>query len=154
MDLARIGKSFAAGLCGSLAHTALMTFKSWAHLLPSFQPYNDIQAMLAKLVGASVHPLVPWALSYFNGSVVMGFVFGQVYRYLPGRNGAIKGAIFGFAVWIAMGLVFFPALGKGLFATQIGLGLVPTLFTLLMVLTYSVTLGIAYAVFTEQRAPG
>src|SRR5665647_1840264 len=105
MDLARIWKPIAAGLCGSAAHTGLMTLKTWAHLLPSFQPYNDIQNMLSALVGSSVHPWVPWALSYFNGSVVLGFVFGYAYRWLPGASGAIKGAVFGLAVWIAMGLV-------------------------------------------------
>ncbi len=151
MNLDRIWKSVAAGLCGSVAHTGLMTLKSRAHLLPSFQPYNDVQNMLTGLVGSSVDPLVPWALSYFNGSVVLGFLFGQAYRHLPGRSGAVKGAAFGFAVWIAMGIIFFPMLGKGLFASQAGLGLAPTLFTLLMVLTYSVTLGIAYAVFNPDR---
>ena len=151
MDLDRIWKSIAAGLCGSAAHTVLMTLKSWAHLLPSFQPYNDLQNMLTALVGSAVHPLVPWALSYFNGSVVLGFLFGHTYRWLPGQTGVVKGAAFGFAVWIMMGLIFFPALGKGLFATQSGLGIAPTLFTLVMVLTYSVTLGIAYSVLNPER---
>ena len=127
-----------------------MTLKSWAQLLPSFRPYDDLQIMLSGLLGGAVHPWLPWALSYFNGSVVLGFLFGQVYRWLPGSNGALKGATFGFAVWLAMGLVFFPALGKGLFASQTGLGLLPTLFTLVMVLTYSVTLGIAYALLNPR----
>ena len=151
MDENRIWKSIAAGLCGSAAHHLLMTFKSWAHLLPSFQPYNDLQNILAGFTGGSVHPWLPWALSYFNGSVVLGFLFGRVYRRLPGRNGAMKGAAFGFAVWLAMGLVFFPLLGKGLFAAQTALGFVPTAFTLLMVLTYSVTLGVAYSLLDPQR---
>jgi hypothetical protein len=151
MDIGRIWKPIAAGLCGSVAHTVLMTIKTWALVLPSFQPYNDIQIMLAKLVGASVHPLVPWAISYLSGSIVLGYLFGQAYRWLPGGSGAAKGAIFGFAMWIAMGLIFFPALGKELFAAQAGLGLEPTLFTLLMVLTFSVTLGIAYSAFKPAR---
>ena len=49
MDFDRIWKSIAAGLCGSVAHTGLMTLKSWAQLLPSFQPYDDVQTMLAFL---------------------------------------------------------------------------------------------------------
>ena len=151
MDPARIWKPIAAGLCGSAAHTALMTLKSWANLLPSFQPYNDLQTMLTSMTGGSVHAWVPWALSYFNGSVVLGFLFGQAYRYLPGRNGALKGATFGLVVWLGMGLLFFPALGKGLFASQAGLGLEPTLFTLVMVLTYSVTLGVAYSLLNPRR---
>ncbi len=125
-----------------------MTFKSWAHLLPSFQPYHDLQSLLVSVTGGAVHPWVPWALSYFNGAVVLGFLFGRTYRWLPGGNGAIKGAAFGLGVWIVMGLLFFPAIGKGLFAAQTGLGLVPTLFTLVMVLTYSVTLGIAYSLLS------
>ena len=154
MDINRVWKSIAAGLCGSVAHSGLMALKSWARLLPSFQPYNDLQNMLTALVGSSVHPLVPWALSYFNGSVVLGFLFGHAYWRLPGRTGAMKGAFFGLAVWIVMGLTFFPIIGKGLFATQTGLGIVPSLFTLLMVLTYSVTLGIAYSVFNPERHQG
>ena len=151
VDLNRIWKSIAAGLCGSAAHTGLMALKSWAGLLPSFQPYDDLQTVLTGLVGSAVHPLVPWALSYFNGSVVLGFLFGHVYRRLPGQTGAMKGIGFGLAVWITMGLIFFPALGKGLFATQTGLGFMPSLFSLLMVLTYSVTLGIAYSIFNPER---
>ena len=63
----------------------------------------------------------------------------------------MKGAIFGAVGWLVMGLAFFPWLGKGLFATQAGLGLAPAFFTLLMMLTYSVTLGIAYAAFNPER---
>ena len=150
MDFDRTWKSIAAGLCGSAAHTALMALKSWAQILPSFQPYDDLQALLTTLVGNSVDPVIPWALSYFNGSVVLGFLFGRSYQSLPGRTGVMKGLVFGFGVWVAMGLIFFPAIGKGWFASQTGLGIAPTIFTLMMVLTYSVTLGVAYSVFTSQ----
>jgi hypothetical protein len=146
----RIWKSIAAGLCGSAAHSVLMALKSWDRRLPSFQPYDDLQALLTTLVGNSVNHVIPWALSYFNGSVVLGFIFGHSYQRLPGRTGLTKGLVFGFAVWMAMGLIFFPTIGKGWFAAQTGLGIAPTLFTLAMVLTYSVTLGVAYSVFTSQ----
>jgi hypothetical protein len=150
MDFDRTWKSVAAGLCGSAAHTLLMALKSWAQILPSFQPYADLQALLTAFVGNSVDPMIPWALSYFNGSVVLGFLFGRSYQVLPGRTGVMKGLGFGFAVWLAMGLIFFPAMGKGWFAAQTGLGFAPTIFTLVMVLTYSVTLGIAYSIFTSK----
>ena len=127
-----------------------MALKSWARILPSFRPYDDLQALLTTLIGNSVDPVIPWALSYFNGSVVLGFLFGRSYQSLPGRTGVMKGLVFGFAVWIMMGLIFFPAIGKGWFAAQTGLGAAPTFFTLVMVLTYSVTLGVAYSVFTSQ----
>lgn len=151
MDFDRTWKSIAAGLCGSAAHTLLMALKSWAQILPGFRPYDDLQALLASVVGSSVDPVIPWALSYFNGSVVLGFLFGRSWQILPGRTGVMKGLVFGLAVWLAMGLIFFPAIGKGWFAAQTGLGIAPTFFTLVMVLTYSVTLGVAYSVFTSKK---
>ena len=150
MDFDRAWKSVAAGLCGSAAHTLLMAFKSWAEILPGFQPYDDLQALLTNLIGNAVNPAIPWALSYFNGSVVLGFLFGRSWQILPGRTGVTKGLVFGFAVWVAMGVIFFPAIGKGWFAAQTGIGIAPTFFTLMMVLTYSVTLGVAYSVFTSR----
>ncbi|HTL64746.1 MAG TPA: DUF6789 family protein [Pseudolabrys sp.] len=151
MDFSRVWKSIAAGLCGSAAHTGLMALKSWARILPGFEPYSDLQVLLTSLIGSSVHPVIPWALSYFNGSVVLGFLFGQSYSRLPGRTPLIKGIVFGVGIWVVMGVTFFPVIGKGLFAMGAGLGLKPTFFSLLMVLTYSITLSAAYSVFGSTK---
>ena len=134
-----------AGLCGTAAHSLLMYLKFRLGLLPSFQPYRNLQLALGHLIGSDVHPSVPWALSYVNGSAVVGLIFGRAYHRLPGNNGAAKGLSFGLFFWVAMGLVFFPVLGLGVFATGIGLGIAPALFSLAMILTYTVTLGIVYA---------
>ncbi len=130
-----------------------MILKSRAGLLPSFQPYDDLQRLLGDLVGGSVGPAAPWILSFANGSLVLGFLFGRTYRLLPGRSGAVKGLVFGLIGWILMGLVFFPLLGRGLFATQAGLGLLPAAFSLVMVLTYSIIMGIAYSILCPTREP-
>jgi hypothetical protein len=144
-----IWKSLAAGLCGSAAHSGLMFLKSRMGWLPSFNPYEDLQHMLSHLVGGSVHPLVPWALSFLNGAVVLGILFGRTYRWLPGRSGAAKGFVFGVFGWVVMGVLFFPMLGRGLFATGAGLGMLPALFSLLMLLTYGMIMGIAYSVLNR-----
>jgi hypothetical protein len=145
-------RSLTAGFCGSAAHSGLMFLKSQFDLLPSFHPYEDLQRTLSELVGSSVHPWVPWALSFLNGSIVLGFLFGRTYYLLPGRSGAAKGFIFGVLGWIVMGLLFFPMLGRGAFASQVGLGFVPAFFSLLMVLSYSVIMGIAYSTMTRRSA--
>jgi hypothetical protein len=88
---------------------------------------------------------MPWLLSFINGSTVAGLFFGLSYRWLPGGNGAIKGLVYGAFGWVAMGLIFFPLLGLGLFATDLGLGIWPALFSLGMILTYSVVLGTVYS---------
>jgi hypothetical protein len=52
-------------------------------------------------------------------------------------------------------LVFFPLLGLGLFASKLDLGIWPALFSLAMLLTYSVVLGVVYAALTSghEAAP-
>lgn len=153
MNASRIWKTLAAGLCGSAAHSGLMFLKSQMGWLPSFQPYQDLQQALSQLTGSSVSPLVPWALSFLNSSVVLGFLFGRVYRLLPGESGGAKGLVFGVLGWIAMGLVFFPMLGRGLFATGAGLGFQPAVFSLLMLLSYSVIMGLIYSALDAGDTP-
>jgi hypothetical protein len=75
----------------------------------------------------------------------LGFLFGRINRLLPGRNGATKGLTFGLIGWVFMGLIFFPLIGLGPFAIQVGLGAGPALLSLTMVLAYSVVLGMVYA---------
>lgn len=145
MNVDRIWRTAFAGFCGSAAHSGLMLLKSKMGWLVSFQPYHDLQQALSQLVGSAVNPWVPWALSFLNGSVLLGFLFGRVYRWLPGDSGAAKGAVFGVLGWMAMGLMFFPMIGRGLFATGAGLGLQPALFSLVMVLSYSVIMGMIYS---------
>jgi hypothetical protein len=53
-----------------------------------------------------------------------------------------------------MGLVFFPLLELGPFALHLGLGVWPALFSLAMLLTYSVMLGLVYAALDPQRETG
>jgi hypothetical protein len=155
VGVSRIWKSLAAGLCGSAAHSGLMFLKSWMGWLPSFHPYEDLQQALSELVGGSVDPLIPWALSFLNGAVVLGILFGRIFPLLPGRSGAAKGLVFGILGWLVMGVAFFPILGRGLFATQIGLGPLPALFSLLMLLAYGFIMGVVYSVLngTSEAKP-
>lgn len=154
MNANRIWKTLAAGLCGSAAHSGLMLLKSRMGWLPSFQPYDDLQHSLSQMVGSSVHPLIPWALTFLNGSVLLGFLFGRTYRWLPGDSGAAKGFVFGVLGWLAMGLLFFPMLGRGLFATGAGLGFQPAVFSLLMLLSYSVIMGLIYSTLNAGGTAG
>jgi hypothetical protein len=144
-----IWKAVVAGFCGSAAHTLLMYLKSRTGLLPAFQPYESLQATLADLTGGEVHPIIPWAMSFLNGSTILGLCFGRFYSWLPGKRGAAKGATFGVFGWLAMGFVFFPLLGLGPFASKLDLGIWPAVFSLAMLLTYSVVLGIVYAVLNS-----
>jgi hypothetical protein len=145
MTVAWFWKSAVAGFCGTVAHYALMYFKARTGLMPTFQPYQALQAALGDLAGRDVHPLVPWLLSFVNGMAVLGFAFGRLYRYIPGRSGLAKGLMFGVAGWLAMNLAFLPMLGLGPFGSATSLGIQPALFTFGMMQTYSLVMGQVYA---------
>jgi len=147
-----IWRSVIAGSAGTIVHFLFMHLKSWTGLLPSFQPYQSFQVALSHWVGANVPAIVPWGLSFLNGMAILGFLFARINRLLPGRNGATKGLMFGLIGWMFMGLIFFPVIGLGPFATGIGLGIGPALLSLAMVLTYSVVLGTVYVALDAQSS--
>jgi hypothetical protein len=139
-----IWKSLIAGLCGTIVHFLFMYFRSRSGFLPSFQPYHALQATLSYWVGTNVPAFVPWMLSFVNGLALLGFLFARIYRFLPGRSGTAKGLTFGIIGWILMGLIFFPLIGLGPFAIQVGSGFSPALLSLAMMLTYSIVMGTVY----------
>jgi hypothetical protein len=91
-----------------------------------------------------VHPGVAWILLFLNGAVIWGFVFGQAYRFLPGKRPWQKGVFFGLCAWALMGFVFFPLVDRGIFAVALGHGIAPAVLMLGMLLTYSVTMSFVY----------
>lgn len=145
MNFGWVWKSIAAGLCGTVAHTLLMLFKAQSGILPGFNPYAGLQHSLSQFTGSEVHPAVPWLLSLLNGAMLLGPLFGSLYRVLPGDSAIAKGAVFGIAGWLAMCAIFFPVIGLGFFAANTGLGIWPAAFTLAMLLTYSIIMAAAYA---------
>jgi len=146
-------KAAIAGLCGSVTHTLLMLSKAELGILEPFQPYQSLQIALSYWSGEYVHPLLPWVLSYVNGSTLAGFVFARLYWHLPGASGPIKGFIAGVLGWLVMNSIFFPLLGLGFFATHLGLGPWPAVFSLGMMLAYSVVMGIVYCmIYTASAA--
>jgi len=143
-------RSIIAGLAGSIIHFLFMHFKSQIGLLPEFQPYQSFQAALSRWVGTNVPAIVPWALTFLNGMTILGFLFARTHRLLPGRTGATKGLAFGLIGWVLMGLIFFPLIGLGPFASGVGLGIGPALLSLVMLLTYSIVLGTVYVALASR----
>lgn len=46
---------------------------------------ETISGMIASMIGASVPPSVSWIIGFFNGAVILSFVFSRSYRVLPER---------------------------------------------------------------------
>jgi hypothetical protein len=129
-----------------------MWAKSRSGILPEFHPYEDLQHMMASMIGASVPPSVSWIIGLFNGAVILSFVFSRSYRVLPGKGTLSKGGVFGVLAWAVVGSVFFPLIGEGLFAWDVGRGLLPALLSLVMLLAYSITLSAIYTNLTRQAS--
>jgi hypothetical protein len=151
LKLRDVASSLLAGMGATLVHVALMTAKHRAGFLPGFEPYDDMQRLLASASGWSLELPWSWLLPYINGALVLGFVFGRLFVHLPGRTAITKGAVFGLAAWLAMGLGFFPLAGRGLFAYRLGLGAWPAALTLAMLMIYAIVMSLLYAGLTNPR---
>ena len=133
-----------------VAQSLLMFVKSRLGLLPSFQPYEALQEFLNRQIGVELDPIAAWGLSFISGATIVGFIFGRSYQRLPGKTGAAKGLVFGLFAWVLMGSLFFPVIGLGFFGVKTGLGSSPALFSLVMLLTYSVVMGLVYAALSPR----
>jgi hypothetical protein len=123
MNLSRIRNSVIAGLCGTVVHSLLGLVHAKTGPLPEFQPNEDLRRGLAQLLRTDIHPGIAWLIFFVNGALIWGFVFGQIYRFLPGHGPLQKGIFFGICAWAIMGFLFFPIVGRGIFAVGLGSGL-------------------------------
>lgn len=146
----RIAPSLIAGLGASMVHIVLMEFKHRTGILPAFEPYGEIQKLLAWFSLDSLEPPFSWLLPYVNGAMILGILFGQNFDRLPGRMPLVKGAIFGAVAWLVLGLVMLPAAGSGIFAGALGLGVLPAILMFAMLMIYAMVMSWLYAKLTGQ----
>src|SRR4029078_10151229 len=152
MILTKIRNSLIAGLCGTIMHSLLVLVHSKTGRLPEFHPNEDFRRPVSWLTGMNILPSVAWLLLFVNGAVIWGFVFGQAYRFIPGKGPWQKGVVFAFCAWMVMGLVFFSVVDRGIFAVGLGLGIAPAILLFVMLLTYSVTMSFVYHLLNRLSA--
>lgn len=133
-----------AGLCGMAAQSLLMAARRELAILPAFQPYDDLQHLLAEAVGAAWAPALSWLLPMVSGAVIWSSIFAWAYDAIPARTPAGKGLVVTAGAWLATGLVILPALGHGVFAVRAGAGGWPALMMLAMLAVYCLTLSLVY----------
>jgi hypothetical protein len=150
LTFTKIRNSIIAGFCGTALHSLLLLVHSKTGPLPDFQPNDDIRRSLAELVGAEIHPGIAWLLLFVNFAVIWSFIFGQLYHFLPGKGPLRKGVFFGVCAWGVMGFVFFPLVGRGIFAAELGLGIAPAILMLASLLTYTVTMSFIYHLLNQR----
>jgi len=136
--------SVLAGMGATTVHLALMALKRYFSVLPELDPYADMQRLLS---GTLQFP--EWLLAYVNGGLILGFIFGKVWRFLPGDTAFTRGLSFGTLAWLALGLGLLPLAGHGPFALALGLGPWPAGLMLVMLSVYAVTMSFLYDKLTR-----
>ena len=138
-----------AGMGATTVHLGLMALKKSFGLLPTFEPYEDLQRLLQTATAGALQ--VPgWLLAYLNGAVILGFIFGKVFPYLPAGGWLHRGVAFGFLAWLCMGLGFLPANGRGFFGLALGLGAGPAALMLGMLTIYAISMSFFYEVLASR----
>jgi hypothetical protein len=144
-SLKQILSSLFAGFIASLVHISLMEIKHRLGVLPSFEPQVYFQEILSPLLSQSGSSPIWQYLPDINGGLLLGFLFGRLFIYLPGSHFTSKGVIFGLGAWLLLGVVVFPLSGLGVFAYGAGLSYLPAFLMLMMLMAYSVTMSFVYS---------
>jgi uncharacterized membrane protein YagU involved in acid resistance len=98
----------------------------------------DIAAMLGSMLGGSW--AAGMALHFVNGTLIFPAVYAYALAgWLPGSP-AIKGTIWGVALWLIAQVVVMPVMGAGLFSSAMG-GMMAAMGSLVGHLLYGSLLG-------------
>lgn len=108
-----LSRAVLGGLAGTAAMTAMMYL-----VAPMMGLHMDIAAMLGSVLGGS------WAagmmMHVVNGSLIFPAIYAYVlYGRLPGSP-AIKGTVWGVALWLLAQVIVMPMMGGGLFSSNMG----------------------------------
>ena len=134
--------TFARAALGGFVGTLVMTGMMYV-VAPMMGVHMDIAAMLGSLLGGS------WTagmmMHFVNGSVIFPAIYVYaLYAYLPG-NPALRGTIWGVALWLVAQTVVMPMMGAGLFSSAMG-GIMAAMGSLLGHFLYGSLLGIIASV--------
>ena len=121
------------GLAGTAAMTAMMYF-----VAPMMGLHMDIAAMLGSVLGGS------WAagmmMHVVNGASIFPAIYYALYDRLPGSP-AIKGTLWGVALWLMAQVIVMPMMGGGLFSSSMG-GVMAAMGSLVGHVLYGSLLGV------------
>lgn len=130
--------TFARAILGGAVATAAMTAMMY-FVAPMMGLNMDIAAMLGSMLGGS------WAagmmMHVLNGTVIFPAIYVYaLYARLPGAA-AIKGTIWGVALWLVAQLVVMPMMGAGVFSSAMG-GMMAVMGSLVGHVLYGSLLGV------------
>jgi len=130
--------TFSRAVLGGFAGTAAMTAMMYL-VAPMMSLRMDIAAMLGSMLGGS------WAagmmMHVVNGSLIFPAIYAYaLYDHVPGSP-AIKGAIWGVALWLVAQVMVMPMMGGGVFSSNMG-GLMAAMGSLVGHVLYGGVLGV------------
>lgn len=122
------------GFAGTVAMTAMMYL-----VAPMMGLHMDIAAMLGSMLGGSW--IAGMMMHVVNGTVIFPAIYTfALYPHLPGAP-AVRGAVWGIALWLIAQTVVMPMMGAGFFSSAIG-GVMAAMGSLIGHVLYGSLLGI------------
>lgn len=130
--------TFARAALGGFVGTLVMTGMMYI-VAPMMGLRMDIAAMLGSMLGGS------WTaglmMHFVNGAVIFPAIYVYaLYAHLPGSP-AVRGTIWGVALWLVAQTVVMPMMGAGLFSSAMG-GVMAAMGSLIGHVLYGSLLGI------------
>jgi uncharacterized protein DUF6789 len=130
--------TFARAVVGGFVGTVVMTAMMYM-VAPMMGLPMDIAAMLGSMLGGSW--IAGMMMHFINGAVIFPalYVFA-LYAHLPGSP-AVRGTVWGVALWLVAQTVVMPMMGAGLFSSAMG-GVMAAMGSLIGHVLYGSLLGV------------
>jgi hypothetical protein len=130
--------TFAGAVVGGFVGTVVMTAMMYM-VAPMMGLHMDIAAMLASMLGGSW--IAGMMMHFINGAVIFPAIYVfALYAHLPGSP-AVRGTVWGVALWLIAQTVVMPMMGAGLFSSAMG-GVMAAMGSLIGHVLYGSLLGI------------
>jgi hypothetical protein len=144
---------------GIMTAAVLLAYGASALLASEASGANQLQVWLAALIDNTVTEIATFNLALAIGiHLVAGIGWAIIYTgFIEPRvsgSGLQRGVKFGLIPWLLSITVFFPVVGAGFFAADIGAGPLPILGNLILHLIYGAALGKIYASHAVWQEPG
>ena len=122
------------GFVGTLAMTGMMYL-----VAPMMGVRMDIAAMLGSMLGGSW--IAGLTMHFVNGAVIFPAIYVYALYARMAGSPAVRGALWGIALWLIAQVVVMPMMGAGLFSSAMG-GMMAAMGSLIGHILYGSLLGV------------
>jgi len=138
--------SIIAAFIATVVLSILMLIKSSMGVMPELNVIKMLASQMNSTAGMG------WVAHFVIGTVGYAIAYTVITIIITTEKPILMGIIVGILGWLVMMVALMPMMGKGLFATAMGMGPMPAVATLVLHIIFGFVLGYTVCKLTQQKS--